>query len=152
MVLTSDRPKPNVPGEQMNSQAPNCASPDNHPAIPEDGVEQTLQEFEKLVSDFAQPSYFFRLYVSGTSPRSALAITNVRKICDQYLAAQYELEVIDVYQQLQATKDAQIIAVPTLIKELPFPSQRFVGDMSNTEKIIVGLKLEGLSNSLRGSL
>src|ERR1035441_3020064 len=131
----------------MNSQAPNSASPENVTANPEIGVEQILREFEKLVSDSAQPSYLFRLYVSGTSPRSALAITNVRKICDQYLPSHYELEVIDVYQQLQATKDAQIIAVPTLIKELPFPSQRFVGDMSNTEKIIVGLKLEGLSNS-----
>ena len=126
----------------MNSQSPNNTSPNDHPANPEDGVEQTLQELEKLVADLARPTYLFRLYVSGTSPRSALAITNVRKICDQYLAAHYELEVIDVYQQLQATKDAQIVAVPTLIKELPFPAQRFVGDMSNTERIVVGLKLK----------
>jgi circadian clock protein KaiB len=126
----------------MNSQSPNSASPNGQAAIPEDGVERTLQEFEKLVADFAQPSFLFRLYVSGTSPRSAHAITNVRNICEQYLPAQYELEVIDVYQQLQATKDAQIIAVPTLIKELPFPPQRFVGDMSNTERIVVGLKLK----------
>lgn len=105
------------------------------------GVEQTLAEFEKLVADLAQPTYLFRLYVSGTSPRSARAIANVRRICDQYLPGHYELEVIDVYQQPAATKSAQIIAVPTLIKELPFPPQRFVGDMSNTERIVVGLNL-----------
>lgn len=126
----------------MNSHPKDSASPNDIPSNLEDGVEATLQKFEKLLSDLAQPSYLFRLYVSGASPRSALAITNVRNICEQYLPAHYELEVIDVYQQLQATKDAQIIAVPTLIKELPFPPQRFVGDMSNTEKIVVGLKLK----------
>jgi circadian clock protein KaiB len=109
----------------------------------DDGAAQTLREFEKLVADLARPSYHFRLYVSGTTPRSALAISNVRRICDQYLSGRYDLEVVDVYQQPAATKEAQIIAVPTLIKELPFPPQRFVGDMSNTEKIVVGLNLRG---------
>lgn len=104
-------------------------------------VEQTLKEFEKLVADLAQPSYLFRLYVSGTSPRSTLAITNVRKICERYLAGHYELEVIDVYQQPSETKSAQVIAVPTLIKEVPLPPQRFVGDMSDTERIVIGLNL-----------
>ena len=65
----------------------------------------------------------------------------MRRICDQYLSGRYELEVIDVYQQPAKTKTAQIVAVPTLIKELPFPPQRFVGDMSNTERIVVGLNL-----------
>ncbi len=105
------------------------------------GIDQTLQEFEKLVSDLAQPTYLFRLYVSGNSARSARAIASVRQICDEHLPGHYELEVIDVYQQPAATKSAQIIAVPTLIKELPFPPQRFVGDMSNTERIVVGLNL-----------
>jgi circadian clock protein KaiB len=103
---------------------------------------RTLKEFERLVADLAQPIYLFRLYVSGTSPRSAIAITNVRRICDQYLPGRYELEVIDVYQQPSATKTAQVVVVPTLIKELPFPPQRFVGDMSNTERIVVGLRLK----------
>ena len=106
------------------------------------GVDQTLKEFEKLVADLAQPSYLFRLYVSGSTPRSSAAIANVRRICEQYLPGHYELEVIDVYQQPAATKQAQIIAVPTLIKELPFPPQRFVGDMSNTERIVIGLNLK----------
>jgi circadian clock protein KaiB len=101
-----------------------------------------LQEFERLVSALAQPTYLFRLYVSGTSPRSAAAIHNVRRICEEYLAGHFELEVIDVYQQGAEIKKAQIIAVPTLIKELPLPPQRFIGDMSDTEKIVIGLKLK----------
>ena len=103
---------------------------------------ETLKEFEKLVADLAQPTYLFRLYVAGTSLRSSTAIANVRRICDQYLPGRYELEVVDVYQQPAVTKQAQVVAVPTLIKELPFPPQRFVGDMSNTERIVVGLNLK----------
>jgi circadian clock protein KaiB len=102
---------------------------------------RTLREFERLVADLSQPTYLFRLYVSGSSPRSAAAIGNVRSICQRYLPGRYELEVIDVYQQPGTTKEAQVVAVPTLIKELPLPPQRFVGDMSNTEKIVVALKL-----------
>lgn len=104
-------------------------------------VEQTLKEFEKLVADLSRAVYLFRLYVSGNTPRSTAAIANVRRICEQYLPGHYELEVIDIYQRPEATKHAQIIAVPTLIKELPLPPQRFVGDMSNTERIVVGLNL-----------
>jgi circadian clock protein KaiB len=104
-------------------------------------TDQTLQEFEKLVADLATPTYLFRLYVSGSSARSALAITNVRRICEQYLAGHYELEVIDVYQQPAETKTAQVIAVPTLIKQVPLPPQRFVGDMSDAERIVIGLCL-----------
>jgi circadian clock protein KaiB len=105
------------------------------------GVDQTLKEFEKLVVRLASPSYVFRLYVSGTTSRSTLAIANVRRICEQYLMGRYDLEVIDIYQQPAATRQAQIIAVPTLIKEVPFPPQRFVGDMSDTERIVVALNL-----------
>lgn len=105
------------------------------------GTEQTLKEFEALVANLAKPSYLFRLYVAGTSVRSSLAIANVRSICEKYLSGCYELEVIDVYQQPEATKQAQVVAVPTLIKEVPFPPQRFIGDMSNAERIVVGLKL-----------
>jgi circadian clock protein KaiB len=125
----------------MSSNPKNDDPPDDREQDTGVGIEQTLKEFEKLVADLAQPNYLFRLYVSGNSSRSALAIANVRRICEQHLPGHYELEVIDVYQQPQATKTAQIIAVPTLIKELPFPPQRFVGDMSNTERIVIGLNL-----------
>lgn len=102
---------------------------------------QTLQEFEKLVAELARPRYLFRLYVAGGTARSSQAIANVRNICEQHLAGCYELEVIDVYQQPAVSKSADVVALPTLIKELPFPPKRFVGDMSNSERIVVGLKL-----------
>jgi circadian clock protein KaiB len=102
----------------------------------------TLAEFEKLVADLAQPHYVFRLYVSGSTPRSTLAIANVRAICERYLPGRFDLEVVDVYQQPAMAKSGQVVAVPTLIKELPLPAQRFVGDMSNTERIVIGLNLQ----------
>ena len=114
--------------------------PGESPLDEENGA--IFREFETLVSSLADPTYLFRLFVSGTSPRSALAITNVRRICDEYLPGHYELEVIDVYQQQGLTKDAQVVAVPTLIKELPLPQRRFVGDMSDAQKIVIGLKLK----------
>ncbi len=126
----------------MSSNRKNTDPPNDHERGLDIGADETLKEFEKLVADLAQPSYLFRLYVSGSTPRSSAAIANVRRICEQYLPGHFELEVIDVYQQPGATKAAQIIAVPTLIKELPFPPQRFVGDMSDTERIVIGLKLK----------
>lgn len=103
--------------------------------------DDTLAQLEKLVADLSQPSYVFRLFVSGSTPRSSVAVANVRGICERYLPGRYELEVIDVYKQPSATKDQQVVAVPTLIKELPLPLQKFVGDMSDTERIVIGLNL-----------
>lgn len=126
--------------EHRNNDPPR--EPAESVRLPLEGEDNpSLQEFEKLVSALSQPTYVFRLYVSGTSPRSAAAIHNIRRICEEYLNGHFELEVIDVYQQRAETRQAQIIAVPTLIKELPLPIQRFVGDMSDTEKIVIGLKL-----------
>jgi circadian clock protein KaiB len=102
----------------------------------------SLARFEELVASLAQPDYLFRLYVAGGTARSTAAIGNVRRICDQYLPGRYQLEVIDVYQNRQATRDRQLLAVPTLIKEMPLPVQRFVGDLSNTERIVIGLNLK----------
>jgi circadian clock protein KaiB len=114
--------------------------PDEEPRA-ETAETDTLQEFEKLVAGLLHPRYLFRLYVAGGTSRSSRAITNIRRICEEYLAGYYELEVIDVYQQPAVTKTADVIALPTLIKELPLPPKRFVGDMSNTERIVVELKL-----------
>lgn len=126
----------------MSSEPRKKQPPDGHEPVLDVSTKETLNEFEKLVADLAQPSYLFRLYISGSTPRSTVAVANVRRICDQYLPGHYELEVIDVYQQPAATKQAQIVAVPTLIKELPLPPQRFVGDMSKTERIVIGLNLK----------
>jgi circadian clock protein KaiB len=89
----------------------------------------------------ANVEYVLRLYVSGQTPRSVLAIENMRRICAEYLSQHYTLEVIDIYQHPEACQQQQIIAVPTLIKVLPHPLRRIIGDLSNTEKVLVGLDL-----------
>jgi circadian clock protein KaiB len=87
------------------------------------------------------PDYVLRLYVTGMTARSRRAIENVRKICEAHLQGRYELEVIDIYQQPTLAKGDQIIAAPTLIKQLPLPLRRIIGDMSSTERVLLGLDL-----------
>jgi len=82
------------------------------------------------------------LYIAGVTPRSTNAIINIKKICEKYLKGRYELEVIDIYKQPVLAKGEQVLAVPTLIKKLPLPLRKFIGDMSDTERILVGLDLK----------
>jgi len=86
--------------------------------------------------------YVLRLYVTGATPKSARAILNIKTICEEHLRGRYALEVIDVYQQPALAKGDQIIAVPTLIKKLPLPLRVFIGDMSRTDKILLGLDVQ----------
>jgi len=86
--------------------------------------------------------YVLKLYVTGMTPRSSRAILNIRKICDQYLEGRYEMEIIDIYKNPVLSKDEQIIAAPTLIKKLPLPLRKFIGDMSDTQRILLGLDLK----------
>ena len=85
--------------------------------------------------------YVLRLYVTGMSPRAARAIRNVREICDEHLEGRYDLKVIDVYQQPALARDEQIIAAPTLIKKLPLPLRRLLGDMSQRDRVLIGLDI-----------
>ena len=85
--------------------------------------------------------YLLRLYVTGMTPRSSRAVSNLRAICDEFLAGWYDLEVIDIYQEPVLTKGEQIVAAPTLIKKLPLPTRRIIGDMSNRERVLLGLDL-----------
>ena len=85
--------------------------------------------------------YVLRLYVSGSTLKSALAVENIKRICEQHLKNRYDLEVIDIYQQPNLARDEQIVAVPTLIKRLPRPLRRLIGDLSNLKKVLVGLDL-----------
>src|SRR5690242_12464750 len=87
-------------------------------------------------------TYVLRLYIAGTTPRSTRAVMNIKDICQNSLSGRYDLEVIDIYQLPDMAKDQQIIAAPTLIKELPLPLRKFIGDMSNTDKILVGLEVK----------
>jgi len=85
--------------------------------------------------------YVLRLYVTGTTPHSTRAIVNIRKICEEHLQGRYLLEVVDISRHATLAKGEQIIAAPTLIKQLPLPLRRFIGDMSQTERILLGLDL-----------
>jgi circadian clock protein KaiB len=99
------------------------------------------EQLEKVIKTSPDRKYVLRLYIAGVTPKSSRAILNVRKICDEHLKGRYELEVIDIYQQPILAKGEQIIAAPTLLKKLPLPLRKFIGDMSDTEKILVGLDL-----------
>ena len=90
------------------------------------------------VATLKRAKYILRLYVSGSSARSLKAIHNLKKLCEEHLP-DYDLEVIDIYENPTAAREEQIIAAPTLVKRLPRPLRKFVGDLSNTRKILVGL-------------
>ena len=98
-------------------------------------------EFKQLLEKKTNEQYVLRLYISGLTPRSQTAIKNIKKICEEHLKGRYDLEVIDVYQQPVLAKGEQIIAAPTLIRKLPLPLRRFIGDLSDSEKILLGLDL-----------
>ena len=82
-----------------------------------------------------------RLYVAGQTPRSTAALANLKRICEEYLSGQYSIEVVDLMKTPQLARDHQILAVPTLVRKLPEPLKRIVGDLSNTERALVGLDL-----------
>jgi circadian clock protein KaiB len=88
-------------------------------------------------------NYQLRLYVAGQTPRSLGALTNLKRICDEYLKGRYELEIIDLLQTPQLARGDQILAVPTLVRRLPEPVKKIIGDLSNTERVLVGLDLRG---------
>jgi len=82
-----------------------------------------------------------RLYIAGQTPRSIAAFANLKRICDEHLAGRYKIEVIDLIQNPQLASGDQILAVPTLVKRLPEPVRKIIGDLSNTERVLVGLDL-----------
>ena len=83
--------------------------------------------------------YVFRLYITGASPNSSRAITNLKAICENYLKGKYELNIIDVYQHPQIAKTVDIIALPLLVRKMPLPERRLIGDMSDQRKVITSL-------------
>jgi circadian clock protein KaiB len=101
----------------------------------------TTEEYEDSLQEARNEEYVLRLYITGITPKSTQAIQNIMKICEENLKGRYELEVIDIYQQPRLAKDEQIIAAPTLIKKLPLPLRKLIGDMSDKERILLGLDL-----------
>ena len=104
------------------------------------------KQYARLYSHRSRPEeflskYLLRLFVTSASPRTATAIANLRRICEQELEGQYELEIIDVLEFPDLAEDEKILATPTLIKSLPLPLRRVIGDLSNTEKVLLGLEV-----------
>lgn len=89
----------------------------------------------------SKQKYHLRLFVTGQTPRSVKSVENLKRLCEKYLKGRYELEVIDIYQQPALASENQIIAAPTLIKRLPLPLRRLVGDFSNQDRVMLGLDL-----------
>jgi circadian clock protein KaiB len=85
--------------------------------------------------------FALRLYVAGQTPKAARAFSNLRKICDEHLAGRYSIEVIDLIENPSLGRGDQILAVPTLVRKLPAPIKKIIGDLSNTERVLVGLDL-----------
>jgi circadian clock protein KaiB len=104
-------------------------------------TKEAQNALEKAAAKRQRQHYVLRLYIAGMTPRSTTAIQNIRKICEEHLHDRYNLEVIDIYQQPFLAEGEQILAAPTLIKKLPLPLHRFIGDMSNTERVLVGMDL-----------
>lgn len=82
-----------------------------------------------------------RLYVAGQTPKSIAALANLKKICEEYLAGKYRIEVIDLLENPQLASGDQILAIPTLVRKLPEPVRKIIGDLSNTERVLVGLDI-----------
>jgi circadian clock protein KaiB len=102
----------------------------------------TTEKFEKMLAEPpSRERYVLRLYVTGMTQRSTEAVATIKSICEEHLSGRYDLEVIDIYQHPTLAKDEQIIAVPTLIKKLPLPLRRFIGNLSDEERVLLGLDL-----------
>jgi circadian clock protein KaiB len=101
----------------------------------------STKAFEDLLQERERSHYSLRLYITGMTPRSTDAIAAIKAICEEFLPGRYDLEVVDIYQHPEQARSAQIIASPTLLKKLPTPLRRLIGDLSNRERVLIGLDL-----------
>jgi circadian clock protein KaiB len=99
------------------------------------------QHSQRGVKGPAKAEWELRLYVEGQTPRSLRAFANLKKICEEHLAGAYTIEVVDLLENPQLSKGDQILAIPTLVRRLPTPVRKIIGDLSNTERVLVGLDL-----------
>ncbi len=109
------------------------ATPPDPAAAPEAGED---------IADYQDPNqYHLKLYVAGQTVKSLAAIANLKRVCEEHLAGRYDIEVIDLVTNPQLAAGDQILAIPTLVRKLPAPLKRIIGDLSNTEKVLVGLDI-----------
>ena len=123
-MSTKARPKASPVRPKKNAASQTAPKPATAP--PADGEEE---------------KWHLRLYVAGPTPRSVAALSNLKKLCEQHLAGRYSIEVIDLLKQPQLAAGDQIFAIPTLVRKLPEPMKRIIGDLSNMERSLVGLDL-----------
>ena len=105
-------------------------------------AKNAMAAFEQSSAKPSRPQYVLRLYLAGMTPRSTRAIVNIKGICEEHLKGRYHLRVIDLYQQPVLAEGHQIIALPTLIKKLPVPLRRIIGDLSDRGRVLIGLDLK----------
>jgi circadian clock protein KaiB len=104
-------------------------------------IGDVTREYERALEHKKSGHYVLRLYIAGNNLRSRLAVENVKKICEEYLEGRYELEVIDIYQDKTKNPVDLVLAAPTLVKKLPLPLRKVIGDMTKKDKVLVGLDL-----------
>lgn len=102
---------------------------------------RTSQAFAERMVSRSKERYVLSLYIAGMTPRSTLAVERIRSICDSHLAGRYELTIVDLYLQPEAARRAQIVVVPTLVKQTPTPMRVFIGDMTDEKRILHGLNI-----------
>ena len=95
--------------------------------------------------EIAEQTWELRLYIAGKTPKSVLALTNLKRYCEEHLQGKYQIEVIDLLVQPQLAEGDQIFAVPTLVRKVPVPIRKIIGDLSNEEKVLVGLNIVPLN-------
>ena len=104
-------------------------------------AKDSTRDFERAVAKPSRETYRLKLYITGSTPRSVTAIENIKRICEEQLKGRYRLEIIDLYKDPEAAVRDRLVVAPTLVKKLPLPLRTFIGDLSQTEKILVGLDL-----------
>lgn len=107
----------------------------------QEDIKDLSAEFKQLITKAENPIFCLRLYIAGANYNSLAALKNIKQICEEYLPGQYQLEVIDIYQQPGLVLVENIFAVPTLVKELPPPVKKIIGDLSNTVNVLIGLNI-----------
>jgi len=114
-------------------------------------TKSSTKKFEAAAKKSDVQNYVLRLYIAGTTPGSTRAVETLREICDEHLDGRCDVEVIDVYQQPVLARDEQIIAVPTLVKKLPAPLRKIIGDFANKERVLIGMDLKPKSDEKKPS-
>lgn len=121
--------------------------PHNEPSPPDPGgLAPSAAAFEQAIAENADARFVLRLFVSGMTPRSQQAIDNLCRLCQEHLPGRHELEIIDIYQQPGLAKTEQVIAAPTLVKKLPLPLRKVIGDMGDPGRILMVLGVAASGN------